>query len=805
MNAQQVSVGSGSWGTSAGSSTTVPSYTIFVGDNAGTSGSNSGTYNSFVGDHAGRNNTTGSYNSFFGSFSGFNNISGSYNCYFGWNTGLNASGCIGNSFFGSAAGQNTTTGQFNTFLGDATGLNNTTGANNVYLGIGSGLMNQSGNNNSFLGGYSGKYTLVDNNVFIGYNSGFTNTLGTQNTFVGVSSGYYFDHVGTTTGYNNTLVGYQAGYGSASSTTGYYNTFIGHSSGLGITSGYNNTFLGYYSGALNTSGIENTFLGTSSGANFTGSTANYNTCVGVNSGLGFHTASGKENTFIGHSAGASITTGNENTCLGKGTGQSLNGGSYNTFIGFESGNKNTTQSIPGWNGDQIGNTFTGYHSGFSNISGDANVFSGRDAGYSNTTGTNNCFFGYEAGNKNTVGAQNTMIGDNAGNNGRSAGTTVGGIYTTEQNIFLGSGSGQFYNGVRNTFLGAVTLSLGDDNVLIGNGATGGTSTTLTTIGATPPTCGTVNASVAIGAQSSVTASNTIVLGSTKPGYMVTVVIGATAPSSSYGTLWGSGGTSSTGPYKLEVNGDAWISNAWYASDQRFKKNIEKMANARDIIRQLNPVKYEYRDDLYFPKTSEKSDPVKMNFSKGQQIGFLAQELQKQIPQAVMDRGDGYLAVNYNDLFGVVVQGMKEQDSDIVNLNTKIDSISKQNISLVSIIESLTSRLSALEQAMKMTSGNTSITNGSSINASSKQAYMEQNSPNPFSENTLVKYFIPENINTAKVAVISSDNAHEIVSFTINQKGSGNLIISGNTLTPGNYILQLIVDGMVVDTKKMLLIR
>ena len=114
--------------------------------------------------------------------------------------------------------------------------------------------------------------------------------------------------------------------------------------------------------------------------------------------------------------------------------------------------------------------------------------GSYSGFSNTTGTLNTFIGTSAGRNNNTGSNNTMLGIN---------------------------SGQFSNGNNNTFLGASSGTanlLGSSNVAIGYNAQTGAA---------------FSNAIAIGANASVTQSNSMSLGGTGAN-AVNVGIGTTAP-------------------------------------------------------------------------------------------------------------------------------------------------------------------------------------------------------------------------------------------------------------------------------------
>lgn len=389
-----------------------------------------------------------------------------------------------------------------------------------------------------------------------------------------------------------------------------------------------------------------------------------------------------------------------------------------------------------------------------------TYIGRLAGFNISSGVGNVCLGDAAGYNITTGDGNLCLGMGAGF-ALSPGIAMAGIYNTIVGTFANSyGTGADYNTALGYSAAAVDVDYG----------------------------------TAIGAHAEVTTSNTLALGGATPMGLTTVVIGndaATSPT----TYPVSGGSAFFGPYILEVNGDACFSGVYVSSDRRFKKGIEDFTNAKDLLRKLRPVTYQYRDDLYFPKAeSSKSKPVKMNFSKAKQIGFIAQELEEIIPEMVITRGDGYKNVNYNHLFGVLVQGFKEQDIEITTLK-------EDNDKLTSIVEELKNRLDALEK------GTTKpvITISGSDATTTVQPRLEQNNPNPFTENTTFKYFIPQQAGTARLIIRSVNTTAEVMSVDLNEKGNGSMIISGNTLSAGAYTCELYIDGKLSDTKKMILVK
>ena len=101
---------------------------------------------------------------------------------------------------------------------------------------------------------------------------------------------------------------------------------------------------------------------------------------------------------------------------------------------------------------------------------------------------------------------------------------------------------------------------------------------------------------------------------------------------------------TPTYKLHVDGTIFASGDITAlSDQRYKQNIVRLDHSLDVIRSING--YSYTREDYRP--GEK------------QIGLLAQELCKVLPEAVSyDSNNDQYSINYNSLIAPLVEAVKE---------------------------------------------------------------------------------------------------------------------------------------------------
>ncbi|MBW4362610.1 hypothetical protein [Flavobacterium taihuense] len=142
-------------------------------------------------------------------------------------------------------------------FGYQSGLAITTSSNNTGFGTGTlKAVNGTGNGfNSAFGYLSCNFlTTGIHNTGLGNGSLYTNTTGNGNTSVGSQS--YGGDAGQTTGDNNTLLGYLAGFDYR---VGSNNTFIGYQAGRGLQNGESNILIGPIS-FLNTGSNYNVVIG-----------------------------------------------------------------------------------------------------------------------------------------------------------------------------------------------------------------------------------------------------------------------------------------------------------------------------------------------------------------------------------------------------------------------------------------------------------------------------------------------------------------------------------------------------------------
>jgi len=86
----------------------------------------------------------------------------------------------------------------------------------------------------------------------------------------------------------------------------------------------------------------------------------------------------------------------------------------------------------------------------------------------------------------------------------------------------------------------------------------------------------------------------------------------------------------------------------------------------------------------------------------------------------------------------------------------------------------------------------------------EAVLFQNTPNPFSSNTEISCYVPV-ITTNAFIYIYNLQGVELMSFPVTQTGVSTVYVHASALPAGMYLYALVVDGVIIDTKRMILTK
>lgn len=384
------------------------------------------------------------------------------------------------------------------------------------------------------------------------------------------------------------------------------TSIGKNSLSALTSGEFNSAFGYESGSTLSTGDNNVLVGYQSGLNMT---------------------SGFMNTFVGSESGRQITTGNRNTYIGHFAGRSTATGRENVAIGWEANSEG---------GALLGNenVFIGSRAGKRTNAVNANVMVGSGAGEFNVDGRNNTFIGYNSGrgdNTFSPGRENAFVGSQTGSS----------CNTCQWNVLMGNSAGQnISTGNSNVFIGhraGINLTTGANNLFLGFRA---------------------------GEYLPATTSNRLIIANNLN--QADVLISGNFATNQVGI------NTAVPSQTLSVNGSAGKTDGpdWSVfSDERVKKNVKAFNDGLNVVMQLRPVRFQYKENSGVTDTDNEF------------IGFVAQDVEKVAPYMVNLYDDSNGPSGYSDkrvlntsaLNQILVNALQEQQQKIEDLESRLQRI------------------------------------------------------------------------------------------------------------------------------------
>jgi hypothetical protein len=338
------------------------------------------------------------------------------------------------------------------------------------------------------------------------------------------------------------------------------------------------------------------------------------------GFGVYGTSTSNDGVYGNAQGAAGVYGTATTGNGV-QGQSSSGyGVYGLSL-------STAASVYGQN-NSGGPGVTGSSTGFVGVSGGTDTYVGVSGLVTSTTNTT------AIGTYGYCQAGRGVYGNSVSGNGVAGNSTTGiGVYGTSTN----GNAGNFVN-------------IGNNNGVQGQTAYGG-------------------------------ASGVYGINTSGAGYGVAGRITQNANNGGY-AIYGDNASTGAGAYAGYFNGRIYITQGAMvngvciagncSSDERLKKNIQSLNGSLDILTQLRPVTFEWKD-----MTGRDDRPA------GTQTGFIAQEVEKVKPEWVKTDAQGFKTINRDELPMLLVASIKE-------LSANVKALTAQN-------EELRSRMSSIEMS------------------------------------------------------------------------------------------------------------
>ncbi|HYV93848.1 MAG TPA: tail fiber domain-containing protein, partial [Chitinophagales bacterium] len=491
----------------------------------------------------------------------------------------------------------------------------------------------------------------------------------------------------------------------------------------------------------------------------------------------------------------------------------NFGTSNVFVGLLSGNSNLSTA---WY-----NCFAGSYAGYSNTSGYSNSLFGDRAGYSNTTGILNTCVGKDAGYSNTVGDKNTVAGASAFHNNTTGdeNTAVGfnaSYYQTSGSLNNAFGAYALQNnldGESNTAVGSYSLystASGSGNVAVGldalyattNDFATGYNTAIGSFCMFSNTSGIFNSALGYGAlHANTTGSSNIGIG-----------LGAdvSAGNLSNATVIGIN-INVDASNKVRIGNSSVLSNggqvSWTAySDGRIKNDVQENVPGLEFIKALRPVTFHYdvkKENKLLGINDTSNWEGKYDIEKIAFTGFIAQEVDAAAGKigydfSGVDKSGKVLGLRYSDFVVPMVKAVQELDQENKKLKVENSDQQKEIDELKSKVDQLQSFMinnqsPVKDDATKISIGNETI-----------EPLLGQNIPNPFDNSTVIPFRIPEGCTTSAIVVSETSTGRIITAIPVSCMET-HVTIESSTLASGSYTYTLYVDGKVIDTRRMELLK
>jgi len=206
-----------------------------------------------------------------------------------------------------------------------------------------------------------------------------------------------------------------------------------------------------------------------------------------------------------------------------------------------------------------------------------------------------------------------------------------------------------------------------------------------------------------------------------------------------------------------------------SDSSSKMNLRKVDDALHKVLQLNGYKYE-------TKSHGHQNP-------SARYGLLAQEVRDILPEAT-DSAKGILMVDYSQLIALLVEAIKAESDELDSLKMELSDLREQM--LVCCSSQMGSEVI-----------------GAVPDDTVRNVRLFQNRPNPFRDRTVIEFELPTpGVRSASIMIFDMNGSLKL-GFPVASSGRGSIVVEGSRLVAGMYLYSLVVDGVEVETKRMIL--
>ncbi|MDD4068153.1 MAG: T9SS type A sorting domain-containing protein [Bacteroidales bacterium] len=265
--------------------------------------------------------------------------------------------------------------------------------------------------------------------------------------------------------------------------------------------------------------------------------------------------------------------------------------------------------------------------------------------------------------------------------------------------------------------------------------------------------------------------------------------------------------------VSINADLRVHGIIFPTHSTSMFNVGMLKNSLEKINAIEGLTYNYKyynnqERIPIEEGSEKERAdadffnnlnEQMNNYAPKKNGFNADKLKMVFPELVETDKDGNNYIDYTGLIPVLVEAIKEQSKIITAQSLKLKEMGLLSEDISTMNESSTDS----NFTTKSTTTDTNTTTDT-INSVLANAFLYQNTPNPFNTTTEIKYFLPEGSTNAYIYVFNLQG-NLLLTYNLNNNGFGSVVINGSSLNAGMYVYSLVIDGQEAETKRMILTK
>ncbi len=159
----------------------------------------------------------------------------------------------------------------------------------------------------------------------------------------------------------------------------------------------------------------------------------------------------------------------------------------------------------------------------------------------------------------------------------------------------------------------------------------------------------------------------------------------------------------------------------------------------------------------------------------------------------------------DVAGVAILGIQALAERVDAVPGDVGALRQENERLKERVEILERQNAELQRRLERLEGLVEQLGGGSRGSSGVEGWLGDNIPNPHDGTTVIPYYVPTGVGRAEL-VIEDAAGRRVLEFVLGERGvSGQVVVRMEQLSSGRYEYRLLLDGRVVASKAMQLVR